>query len=154
MKLSSDGLTFIQSMEAWRSKPYQDEGGIWTVGYGHVIPIKILFNYMKRPLTKVEGVQLLASDVETAETLVTKLLPNMSLTQSQYDALVSFVFNIGGYAFSISTLRRLLQSGHLSAAAKEFDRWVYVKQVKSTGLVKRRRAERLLFDTGQYTRAY
>lgn len=154
MKLSTDGLTFIQNMEAWRSKPYQDEGGIWTVGYGHVIPIKILANYMKRALTKVEGAQLLASDVGTAETLVAKLLPNMSLTQTQYDALVSLVFNIGGYAFSTSTMRRLLQSGHLSDAAKEFDRWVYVKRVKSTGLVKRRRTERLLFETGQYTRAY
>jgi lysozyme len=154
MTLSAEGLTFIQNMEAWRSKPYMDEGGKWTVGYGHLIPDKLLANYQKRPLTKAEGLALLASDVGIAETLVAKLLPEHTLTQAQYDALVSFVFNVGGYAFSQSTMRRLLQSGHLSDAAKQFDRWVFVKKVKSTGLVKRRRAERLLFETGQYTRAY
>jgi len=154
MKLSTDGLTFIQNMESWRSKPYQDEGGKWTVGYGHLVPANLLPNYMRRALTKDEGRQLLASDVDIAETLVAKLLPEHTLDQAQYDAVVSFVFNVGGYAFSQSAMRRLLQSGHLSDAAKQFDRWVFVKKVKSTGLVKRRRAERLLFETGQYTRAY
>ena len=155
MNLSDEGLTFIKNLESWRAKPYQDEGGKWTVGYGHLIPAKLLANYQKRPLTRVEGLKLLASDVGAFETLVAKLLlGDTNVTQAQYDAIVSFVFNVGGYAFSQSTMRRLLQSGHFSDAAKEFDRWVYVKKVKSTGLVKRRRAERRLFETGEYTRAY
>ncbi len=70
----------------------------------------------------------------------------MPLTQGQWDALSSFVYNLGPGALEKSTLLRLLNAGDYSGAAAQFDRWVYASGKKLSGLVKRRAAERALFE--------
>jgi lysozyme len=75
-----------------------------------------------------------------------------ALNQNQFDALASFVFNVGQGNYAQSTLRRALEAGHLRQAALEFNRWVWAtaadgKKIALPGLIKRRGAERTLFET-------
>jgi lysozyme len=137
---SQAGIDLIKSFESLRLVAYQDEVGVWTIGYGStwgVIP--------GTAITQAQADSRLASDVEVASSCVDRKCG--PLTQNQFDALTSFTFNVGGGAFSGSTLLRLLNAGETAAAALQFVRWDHAGSSVSAGLLTRRERERDLFLT-------
>jgi hypothetical protein len=98
-------------------------------------------------ITKEEAEKLLRKDVARFEDAVNSLV-KVSLNQGQFDALVSFAFNLGSGALAESTLLRLLNAGDYEGAAAQFDRWVKAGAVTLEGLVRRRNAEEALFRCG------
>ena len=111
----------------------------WTIGYGHTHTTK---QGMK--ITAGQAESLLRKDIIWVEKAVNTLVV-VPLTQNQFDALASFVFNVGEGAFSTSTLLRLLNSGDYEGAANQFLRWNKQKGRVLNGLTKRREEERKLF---------
>jgi GH24 family phage-related lysozyme (muramidase) len=89
---------------------------------------------------------LLAIDLQKFEKCINDNVKK-PLTQNEFDALVSFVFNVGTGAFEKSSMLKLLNSGHMPLAAGQFDRWIYAKGKVLNGLKKRRAAEKALFLT-------
>ena len=117
MNLSYAGIDALESREGVRTKAYKDTKGIWTIGVGHTGPE--VFSGLVWTLDKVSDVFM--EDVQWAVTAVNSV--RTDLTQNQFDALVSFVFNIGATAFSNSTMKRMLNNGDIGGAAEQFDRW-------------------------------
>jgi len=142
MRISEAGLDLIRKFEGLRLEPYFDAVGIATIGYGHVL----------RPgepheaITEEEANELLSIDVQIAERCVNNSV-RVNITDGQYSALVSFVFNLGCRALGGSTLLRKLNDGDDAGAADEFLQWVRAGGRKLPGLVARRHAERELFLT-------
>lgn len=139
---SDQGLKAIKAHEGVRTTAYLDAVGIPTICYGST---RGVFLGQKATLGQCEV--LLKQDATYAGRGVAKGV-KVKLTQDQYDALVSFVFNIGETKFYTSTLLRKINAGDCKGAAREFDRWVYAKGKKLNGLVKRRADERALFEKG------
>lgn len=129
----------VTNFEGLRLKAYQDSVGVWTIGYGHTLGVK-----PGQTITEERAIELLYKDVERFERSVNRLI-DVPLTQYQFDALVSFSFNVGGHALKTSTLRKVLNQGNYDGAAKQFERWVFAGEQKLRGLVRRRRAEAALF---------
>ena len=143
MTTSPNGRKFIEDMEGVRLKAYQDGGGVWTIGYGHILGVK-----SGDICSFDQADQWLTADLAVAETAVGN--PNIvthPLTQNQFDALISFTFNLGVGAFEHSTLLRLLNGGDVNGAANQFLLWIHIKGVVNPGLLNRRTAERALFLT-------
>jgi len=140
--ISDRFVQHIERLEGFRARLYQDTGGVWTIGYGHVPEPGEDFE--KRTLTRDEALALLKHDIEEAEAVVNRLVA-VNLKQEQFDALVSFVFNIGEGAFAGSTLLRKLNAGHCCAVPDQMRRWSRDKGRVIAGLVARRSAEIALF---------
>ena len=139
MKISANGIGLLIHFEGFRDKAYRDSGGVWTIGYGSTKGV-----HAGQRITRDQAAIRLADDVAKAEADVS-LLVNVPLTQGQFDALVSFVYNLGAGALARSTLIRRLNSGDYSGAADEFMKWVKAGGRRLQGLVRRRAAERALF---------
>ncbi len=144
MQLSQHGLEFIKDQEGFKSEAYQDSVGVWTIGYG---TIKINGSPVQQGMTCTESQasDWLLADLAWAQTAVNQLV-KVTLSQGQYDALVSFVYNEGETNFARSTLLKLLNSGNYSAAAEEFKKWVYAGGRIIPGLVSRRAREESLYE--------
>lgn len=142
--ISERGLVLIRKFEGFCATPYICPAGHPTIGYGHVIERNE--HFPDTGISETEAQELLARDVAVAENAVNRLV-SAALTQQQFDALVSFTFNLGAAALARSTLRKYLQNGQIEAAAGEFTRWVYVNGAPSAGLMRRRLAEKALFET-------
>ena len=142
MQTSEQGLELIKRHEGLSLKEYICPGNVRTIGYGHAIKPGEMFG---GKITEEKAEELLKADVKHAEDVVNGLV-KIPLTQEQFDALVSFVFNLGGGAFLRSTMLRLINEGKTGKAAKEFDRWVHAAGKRLPGLVKRRKDERNLFE--------
>lgn len=140
MKTSKKGIDLIKSFEGFRAKPYICAGGKWTIGYGHTAGV----TSVSPSITKANAEELLRDDLEYFEQQVNRLV-KVPLTQPQFDALVSFTYNVGVSNFMNSTLRYLLNHGVFSKAANAFLRWCYANGKKLPGLERRRQAERSLF---------
>lgn len=139
MKISQAGLDLIKKFEGLRLDAYQCSAGVWTIGHGHTAKV--------RPGDRIDAQkagEYLSNDVQGAESDVLRLL-KVSITQGQFDALVSFVFNLGSGALAKSTLLRKLNAGDYAGAGKEFHKWVFAGGRKLEGLVRRRQAEYELF---------
>ncbi len=143
MDLSLAGLAHLKQFEGLRLQPYTDSAGKWTIGYGHLIKTGESFD----TITEGQAAALLADDVGTAEDAVNALV-KVPLTQPQFDALVSFVYNVGVGAFRRSTLLRLLNAGDYAGAAGQFPLWRNAGGRVVQGLVNRRAAEVALFAGG------
>lgn len=153
LKASPLCLSVVKSAEGFRAKAYLDtkKGRVPTIGYGHTAGVK-----MGDTCTQDRANAWLITDIAYAEGVVKKAV-DVALSQGQFDALVSFVYNVGpgrkGFADGFVTLRngnpssllRLLNAGDAKGAADQFERWVYDEGVKLPGLVKRRLAEKTLF---------
>lgn len=141
MNISVLGLSHIKGWEKLRLVRYLDAGGKPTIGYGHLIkPGEFLDK-----ITEAEANALLLKDLGAAIEAVNKYV-NVQLTQSQFDGLVSFVFNVGVGAFRSSTLLKLLNRGDIAGVRLQFGKWVYIGNQPSAGLVNRRTADLRLFD--------
>jgi len=139
MNISEQGLTLIKESEALRLESYADSIGIPTIGYGHTSLVRL-----GDVCTEVEADAFLISDLETVEKCI-KNSVSVELTQGQYDALCSFVFNLGCTALRNSTLLRLLNSGDDVGAGEQFKRWDHAGGKILAGLTKRREKEAEMF---------
>lgn len=140
MHTSQKGLDLIKSFEGLRLSAYRCPADIPTIGYGTTAGVK-----MGDTITKERAEELLREDVARFESQVLRLV-KVPLTQGQHDALVSFVYNLGAGNLSNSTLLRLLNAGDYAGAAAQFDRWNKAGGKVLAGLVRRRAAERALFE--------
>jgi len=135
----------IKHHEGVRLKPYQDPIGLWTVGVGHLIGDgKTLPIEWFRTFTMDEVDELLKKDLQRFERGVLRLCPN-NLTQSRFDALVSFAFNVGLGNLQASTLRQKHNRNDVFGAAKEFLRWNKAGGKVFRGLTIRRQDESNLY---------
>ncbi|MBH0755579.1 lysozyme [Salmonella enterica] len=139
MKTSDNGRAFIRAREGVKLAAYQDGGGVWTIGYGHTRGVK-----QGQVINHEKADEFLDSDLRLVESCISERV-TVVLNQNQFDALVSFVFNVGRQAFSDSTLLKKLNEGNYRAAADQFTRWVYDNNQFVQGLYNRRVAERDLF---------
>lgn len=141
MRTSQSGIDLIKNFEGFSATPYVCAGGKNTIGYGHVIkPEERHHKIIDQDFAE----KLLIGDLAVAEHAVKDLI-SVPLNQNQFDALVSFTFNLGTGSLQKSTLRKKLNRGDYLGAANEFDRWVYAKGTRLMGLIRRRKAERELF---------
>jgi lysozyme len=125
-----------------RTSAYQDGGGVWTIGYGHTRGVT-----EGMTCTSDQAAQWLQNDVAAAVVCVLHMV-DVAISQAQFDALVSFVFNVGAGNFASSTLLRKLNAKDYTGAADEFLKWNHVDGVVEGGLTTRREAERAHFITG------
>jgi lysozyme len=144
MKTSSNGLQLIRKYEGCKSTPYRCPAGLYTVGYGHVIGNGLqLPDEWNRTLSLGEINELLRTDLARFERGVLRYCP-VYLTQSQFDALVSFSFNLGLGVLQRSTLRQKINRGDADAA-KVILKYNMAGGRILKGLIRRRQAEYRLF---------
>lgn len=144
MNISEKGKNLIKSFESLRLQSYHCPAGILTIGYGHTGNVKIGDN-----ISLKQADCYLMQDLYQAEKAINQMV-KVDLTQNQYDALCSLVFNIGTGNFSKSTLLTKLNTGDYEGASKQFMVWIKNRVngelVISKGLCNRRYKERELFD--------
>lgn len=139
MRISEKGINLIKRFEGLRLGAYLDSVAVPTIGYGHTRGVKL-----GQTITQEQAEDFLEEDIHEFELAIQRLV-HVNLTQNQFDALVSFTFNLGIGSLKQSTLLKKLNAGDITGAANEFNRWTYAGGKKLTGLVKRRSAERLMF---------
>jgi len=139
MQPSKDAIDLVKASEGLRLDAYQDDGGTWTIGWGHTDGV-----HEGMRITEQQAEEFLAADLATAGRWVS-ILVKVPLTQPQFDALIDFVFNEGQEHLRTSTLLRLLNAGQVQAAAAQFKYWNIAAGQVEQGLVKRRAAEAVLF---------
>ncbi|HEY1809687.1 MAG TPA: lysozyme [Acidobacteriaceae bacterium] len=141
---SGKGLALTEQFEGCRLTAYQDQVGVWTIGYGHTGPEVCA----AMTITSEDAQALLARDVSNAAAFVNKIV-QVQITQEEFDALVDFVFNLGVGSFERSTLLRLLNAGDFASAAAQFALWDRAGGAFVAGLLRRRQAETALFNQEQ-----
>ena len=143
MIISDRGLVLIKKFEGFKDKAYQDIVGVWTIGYGSI---------------KIKGRKVLPTDTVTeheAEQLIEQELAQdvypylygLGLNQNQFDALCSFIYNLGATNFNKSTLKKKLLAEDYVGASFEFIKWNKAGGNVVDGLTKRRLAESKLFTS-------
>ena len=142
MKISEHGLNLIKRFESFSPDVYLCPAKKLTIGYGHVIRKDEPIDWV---ITEEEAEYILDRDCDIAEAAVNSI--SVKLNQNQFDALVSFTFNVGVNAFKKSTLVKLLKKGDYNGAGQQFDRWIYGNGRILNGLVRRRDDEKRLFFT-------
>ncbi len=141
MKLSPIGAAFIKSFENCKLIAYLDGGGVWTIGWGHTGPDVLEGVVWSQKRADSVFYDDAAIFVNAINNLVTA-----PLSQNQFDALVSLVYNIGIHAFANSTLLKRLNLKQYIAAANQFLIWNKIKDIVSEGLSKRRALEKAHFE--------
>lgn len=139
MRTSPKGISLIKSFEGLRLKSYQDSVGVWTIGYGATRGI-----YPGMTITNEQAERMLMNDIARFEPELDKLA-KVPLNQNQWDALMSFTYNLGAANLSSSTLLKLLNVKDYAGAAEQFPRWNKAGGQVLAGLTKRRAAERAMF---------
>jgi lysozyme len=139
MKTSPKGIALIKEFEGLRLKAYQCPGGVWTIGYGHTAGVK-----PGMLISKAQAEEYLKADLIAFERYLNGL--GLALNQNQFDALVSFIYNVGTGNFSNSTLLRKVRANPQdNSIMDEFLRWVYSKGRVLPGLQRRRLDEMKLY---------
>lgn len=147
-RINDLGLARIKQFEGLRLTAYRDSAGILTIGYGHTSDAL----YRVEPgatITEAKATELLRHDLREAEAAVERLV-TVSLTDNQFAALVSFVFNVGAGAFAKSTLLKKLNAGDYAAVPAELAKWTKAGGRHLKGLANRRAAEAGLWATGEF----
>jgi len=141
LSLSGAGLIGIALHESWRDTAYlPTPNDVPTIGFGSTDGVKL-----GDRITVERGLIKLAEDASDAEKAVRKCAP-VPMYQHEFDAWVSFAFNVGSHAFCTSSAARLLRNGKYLEACAQMDRWVYQGKNVLPGLVKRRAQERKLCE--------
>jgi lysozyme len=144
-RITKDGLDLICRFEGFSPIIYKCPAGYPTIGYGHLITQANKEQFLDG-IDELEALDVLRVDVAHAERAVSRLI-TAPLTQHQFDALVSFTFNLGAGALQRSTLRRKINRGEYEEIPAEFSKWVWAGERKLKGLLRRRNAESLLFQS-------
>jgi len=143
-ELDEDGVSMIARFEGFRDRIYKDSAGLPTIGYGHLLKKGEEKKYLMG-IREPEARELLRQDVAEAEKAVNSSV-TVSLSRNQYNALVSFVFNVGRGNFEKSTLLKKVNAGDPEGAAKEFLKWNRAGNRVVKGLTNRRKVEAALFE--------
>jgi len=155
MHMSPHGLELLQQWEGFKTTVYKDSAGLPTIGVGHLLTKselssgKITINGVpvsyENGLTEQQVTDLLAQDVQPAAAAVNNNV-KVPLDQNQFDALVSFTFNVGVGAFTGSTLLKLLNQGQYDQVPDQLLRWTRAGGQVVQGLVNRRNNEIKLWN--------
>ena len=140
-QITKDGVDLIKQFEGFSRAVYFCPAGYPTICYGHVVKEHEDF---ATGIDEAEAEELLRQDAMIAERAVLRLI-NVPLTDGQFDALVSFTYNLGGGALQRSTLRSKINREEHGEVPEQFMRWVWAEGVKLKGLVRRRAAESELY---------
>lgn len=147
MNIGDRGLDLIRAFEGFRADPYLDAVGVPTIGYGSTYyPDGQRVRLTDPPISEPEARRLMQATLAEFEDGIADAL-QVEVTQSQFDALICWAFNIGVSAAQNSTLMKKLNSGDYFGAADQFLRWNKAGGVTLRGLTRRREAERELFLT-------
>lgn len=157
LTLSRRGQDFIVEFEGFSATLYNDQAGHCTIGVGHLVhhgACRPNEGGLEKGITRTRALQLMLKDASTKIDCVAANV-KVPLNQAQFDALVSFTFNVGEGAFESSTLLKRLNKGDFAGVPEELARWNKVtvngRKVASKGLTRRRAREAKLFSTGVYT---
>jgi GH24 family phage-related lysozyme (muramidase) len=142
--ITQAGIDLIKQFEGFSPAIYICPAGYPTIGYGHVVKPQERQQFASG-ITPEQAETLLRQDVQTAERAVLRLI-TVPLTDGQFDALVSFTFNLGAGALQRSTLRRRVNRGDHAGVPPEFRKWVWAGGRKLQGLVRRREAEAYFYQ--------
>ena len=156
MQTSEHGIKIIVAFEGIEERAYKCPSGVWTIGVGHTGEVDGHPIREGMYITQEKAMQLLRKDLARFEEYINGEPYAKKLQQHQFDALISFIFNIGTAAFHSSTMRRKLRNGtDKNSIAAEFNRWVYgnsnSRKSKLPGLVRRRKIEAEMF-LGTYSK--
>ena len=139
MKTSHKGIDLIKEFEGLRLKAYKCPGGVWTIGYGHTAGVK-----PGMVISEAQAEEYLKADLIAFEKYLNSL--GLAINQNQFDALISFIYNVGTGNFSRSTLLRKVRANPQgNSIMDEFLKWVYSKGHVLPGLQRRRLAEMKLY---------
>ncbi|HGG8841610.1 MULTISPECIES: lysozyme [Enterobacter] len=144
MQTSDKGIALIKEFEGCKLTAYQDSVGVWTIGYGWTQPVDGKPIRAGMTIKQETAERLLKTGLVSYESDVSRLV-KVGMTQGQFDALVSFTYNLGARSLSTSTLLRKLNAGDYTGAAAEFMSWNKAGGKALKGLTRRREAERTLF---------
>ncbi len=137
--LEDGDLNFIREVEGFNREAYQDEGGVWTIGYGHTREVK-----EGDTISTHKANLYLNTDLIIFEIQLQKLL-RVDLTDNQYLALLSFIYNIGATQFADSTVLKYVNERKFELVPDELRKWNKVNNEVSLGLTRRREMEANLF---------
>jgi len=140
METSQEGLSLIKKFEGCELESYKCAAGVWTIGYGSTNGVK---EGMK--ISPERADMLLLEDVEVFEETINKLV-EVPLEQNQFDALVSWTFNLGSTNLKNSTLLKVLNDKDYDGVPAQIKRWNKAGGKVLQGLIRRREAEALLFE--------
>lgn len=152
MKVSENGVNLIKEFEGLRLEAYRCSAGVLTIGYGHTEGV-----FEGQKITEAEAGRLLSYDLNLFETQLLKALDadEITVNQNQFDALVSFAFNLGIYTLvhggrnakvtDVGSIWRNLKAERFQDAGDAFMLYTKAGGKTSEGLMRRRRAERELF---------
>ncbi|WOA30911.1 lysozyme [Alloalcanivorax xenomutans] len=147
--ITQDGLDLIKRFEGFSPTVYICPAGYPTIGYGHLVRDHEQDRY-QQGITEQEAEDLLRRDVQVAEHAVLRLI-DVPLTDGQYDALVSFTFNLGAGALQRSTLRRKVNREEHAEVPAQLMRWVWAGGKRLKGLVRRRESDAILYGQATLT---
>lgn len=142
MQTNAAGIQLIKSYEGCKLTAYQDQVGVWTIGYGHTGDDV----YEGQTITQDEAESLFLQDLKKREDAVSGVV-TVPLSDGQFSALVSFVYNLGIGALETSALLRCVNASNFDAAAAQFLRWDHEGSKVIQGLLNRRTAEQELFES-------
>ncbi len=137
---SEEGISLIKKFEGCELKAYQCSANVWTIGYGHTRNIS-----EGDTCTQADADEMLVDDLQEFEGYVNELV-DADLTQSQFDALVAWTYNLGPTNLKSSTLLKRLNEGDMADVPHQIRRWNKAGGKVLGGLERRREAEALLFQ--------
>ncbi|WOE32197.1 MULTISPECIES: lysozyme [unclassified Acinetobacter] len=142
--ISEKGYSIIRESEGLRLKAYKDTGGVWTIGFGTIKYPNGTSVKSGDTCTEAQANEWLKNDCKWVDSCLDQNI-KVKINQNQFDALASFVYNVGETAFIKSTMLTLINQNNLAAAAHQFDRWIFDNGKRIQGLVNRRAKEKELF---------
>ena len=140
MNISKEGLSLIKKFEGCELEAYKCAAGVWTKGYGSTKDVK-----EGDTLTQEEADDLLLHEMSEYEGYINEMVTT-NLKQNQFDSLVSWVFNLGPANLKASTMLKVLNLGNLEGVPEQMKRWNKANGKTLDGLIRRRKAEALLFE--------
>ena len=144
MRTSERGVDLIKRFEGWRSEAYKDSVGVWTIGYGHTAHAGVPHPRAGMRITKEEGERILRKDLVKYEKAVSDAL-RVKVNQNQFDALVSFCYNVGPGNLRKSSVLRYTNEGRIPEVPARFKLWNRAGGRVLRGLTLRRTEEAVLF---------
>ena len=139
MNISNTGIDLIKHFEGCETEAYLCPAGVPTIGYGHIKGVQ-----MGDSITEAQAHEMLVEELDEYESYINDLV-TVSLNQNQFDAMVSWVYNLGNGNLRSSTLLEELNKGNFQAAPIEIKRWNKANGKVLAGLTRRREAEANLF---------
>lgn len=140
MGISEEGKNLIKKFEGCELEAYRCAAGVWTIGYGHIKDVS-----RGMTITQSEADEMFNHEIKEYETYVNTAV-TVPLSQNQFDAIVSWVFNLGNGNLQASTMLKVINSGDHAGVPAQIKRWNKAGGKVLDGLVRRREAEALLYQ--------